>query len=265
MASNALANVTSIRAEVTRPAHCEEHGEFTQRVNSIMGREFASLCPACQAEQKAKEEAEEKARLAWQARQRLEAKLGAAMIPPRFIDKSFEGYRATTPQQQKALGVCIDYAEKFEAHAKAGRCLLMFGKPGTGKTHLAASIANDINHCSGKTAVYRTVGGILQSLKATYSQGATHTEGQVMEGLTTPDLLIIDEVGATKPTEFELAVLFAIVNARYEQVLPTLVVSNLMPAELAGAMGERCVDRLREGGAIALVFDWESARAGVKA
>lgn len=267
MASNAMANVTPIGAagETTQKASCEHHGEYEQRVSKIMGREFKSICPVCQKETKEKEQARERELKEWEDRKRLESKLGASMIPPRFAEKTFESYKAASPQQEKALNTCMDYAANFEAHAKAGRCLLMFGKPGTGKTHLAASIANDVNGFTRKTAVYRTVGGILQSLKATYSNGSTHTEKQIMDGLTTPDLLIIDEIGATKPTDFELATLFAIVNSRYEQVLPTAVVSNLMPAELAGAMGERCVDRLREGGAIVLVFDWESARSKVKA
>lgn len=111
--------------------------------------------------------------------------------------------------------------------------------------------------------LYRTVSSLLQYIKGSYDNRAGYTETEAFESLAKPHLLIIDEVGATKQTEFELAVLFSVINGRYEQQLPTLIVSNLMPAELSQAIGDRCVDRLREGGGIALVFDWDSMRAEV--
>lgn len=264
MASKQMADVIDLHEKPEfRTATCEQHGDFQQRITVIFGRDFSTICPKCHEERVAREEEEERQRRARMASHRLSERLGAAMIPPRFAGKSFDDFQADGEKQKKALSTCMDYAARFPEHAKAGRCLLMFGKPGTGKTHLAAAIANDVIG-AGDTAVYRTVGGIVQSIKATYDHSSGKTEAQVMAAMVGADLLVIDEVGATKTTEFELAVLFAIVNGRYEEVRPTIVVSNLMPAELANAMGDRCVDRLREGGGIALVFDWESARAKVK-
>ena len=74
--------------------------------------------------------------------------------------------------------------------------------------------------------------------------------------------VILDEIGASKekPSDFELATLFTIINSRYEEMRPTVIVTNLPPKELPAAIGDRCVDRLRENGGIVLGFDWESAR-----
>ncbi|PWG68497.1 ATP-binding protein, partial [Enterobacter mori] len=67
-------------------------------------------------------------------------------------------------------------------------------------------------------------------------------------------------VSKEQPSDFELTTLFAIINGRYEQMRPTVVISNLDAEQLPVAMGERCVDRLREGNLIVVPFDWESHR-----
>ncbi len=141
----------------------------------------------------------------------------------------------------------------------------MTGTPGTGKTHLAAAIAGHVIASHNATAVYRTVGGLLQFIKGSYGPQAEYTEAEAFASLVEPSLLIIDEVGATKPTEFELATLFAVINGRYEAQLPTIVISNIDAKELGAVLGDRSVDRLREGRGIGLVFEGASARISRRA
>ncbi len=115
---------------------------------------------------------------------------------------------------------------------------------------------------STHTAAYRTLGGILQAIRATFDGGSGQSEGSILDALIRPSLLVLDEVGASKeaPSDFELSRLFSIINGRYERMLPTIVISNLGAKELPAAMGERSADRLREGGGIVLPFDWASHR-----
>ena len=127
---------------------------------------------------------------------------------------------------------------------------------------LSAGIANEIIAKSSATAVYRTIGAVLQSIRATYDRTTEQTESQILSSLISPSLLILDEIGVSKekPSDFELTTLFAIINGRYEELRPTVIVSNLDGQSLPAAIGERCIDRLREGGVIVIPFEWESQR-----
>lgn len=246
----------------TEPAVCDVHGEYQCNVTTIMGRKFRQGCGACNKIANEKREEESRQSELIKARYELSVKLGSALIPKRFQGKSFESYLAETDQQKAALAKCIDYAVNFKAHKRAGRCMLLLGKPGTGKTHLAIAIANYVMTETSETAVYRTLGGVLQDIRETYDDSTSTNEGWILKGLISPGLLVLDEIGASKEktSDFELTTLFSIINGRYEKELPTVIVSNLGPKELATAIGERSADRLREGGVIVLPFTWESQR-----
>ncbi|AXF52834.1 MAG: ATP-binding protein [Podoviridae sp. ctdb7] len=240
-----------------QPGECEKHGQYAV----IIRKQGQSGCPECarlardEQDQADRQVEHERAAVA-----RLERKLGASLIPRRFMGKTFANYRAETESQRHNLARCKQYAEQFRVHREDGRCLVMTGTPGTGKTHLATAMAGAIMLSTGMTAVYRTVSGMLQYIKGSYGDRAEYTEAQAFSSLIEPDLLVLDEVGATKPSEYELATLFAVINGRYEDQRPTIVISNLDAPRLGEALGERSVDRLREGRGIGLVFEGESER-----
>ena len=82
----------------------------------------------------------------------------------------------------------------------------------------------------------------------------------MLEHYASLDLLIIDEVGVQFGSASELAILQEIINARYESVLPTILISNLTFEQLKDSIGERIVDRVTNGGRNRLAFNWESFR-----
>lgn len=245
-----------------QPAECETHGAYEQKVYAVLGRELRSNCPECSRIAREKSEAAEQADKAMELRMSLARKLGDALIPKRFTTRTLGNYQAENDGQRKALRFCQHYVQIFDEILKTGRCMVLIGKPGTGKTHLGAGMANELLHNTSRTAVYRTVGAILQAIRSTYDKHSERSEAEILSSLIDPDLLVLDEVGVSKeqPSDFELTTLFAIINGRYEQERPTVVISNLEASQLPAAMGDRCVDRLREGGMIAVPFDWESQR-----
>lgn len=234
-----------------QPARCDTHGEYSAVMLRAGG---VSGCPICASDKRDMEELERK-RFQFRTLQH-----DAAKIPKRFADKSFAGFVVSFPSQQVALDACMEYVDNFSKHKREGRCMLLLGKVGTGKTHLATSAASFLINERMVKAIYRTVGSVIGDIKATFSDKSGDSEAHIMRELIGADLLVLDEVGATKQSEFELATLFSIINGRYEQGRPMIIVSNLSPAELNDALGVRCVDRIRENGCIGVAFEWESQR-----
>lgn len=238
---------------------CETHGEYQATLTRFRDRETWSTCEKCQQEKRDAENRAEQERAAIEAKRvSIEKRLGGACIPPRFQGKGFDNYLVENDGQKKALAKCLRYADQFQDNLKTGKSLLLLGGVGTGKTHLANAIANKVIREQGKTVLYSTVGNILRFIRSTFN-GSETSELEAYQVFSDPDLLIIDEIGVQKASEFELMALFDIINDRYENMVPTIIISNHGVDELSNYLGDRVVDRLREGGEL-IVFNWSSNR-----
>jgi DNA replication protein DnaC len=183
--------------------------------------------------------------------------LGRAAIPVRFVGRTFDSYRADTPAQVAALTAARDYAENFERHSRSGESLLMLGKAGTGKSHLASAILQAIMpaHCG----LYTTAADVIEMVRETWRRDSEKSQARVLHLLSTVPLLVIDEVGVQYGTESEQNTLFQIIDRRYRDRRPVILMANLQPAELQQLLGDRVYDRLRES-AKTLMFTWDSYR-----
>lgn len=243
-----------------RAAVCPNHGAYTAtgtRYTIGRGREVWTPCPGCAAERA--EADREAAELERQQRERaaMEEMLGRAAIPVRFIGRSFDNYRAETPGQRAALTAARDYAENFHRHARTGESMLMLGKAGTGKSHLASSILQAI--MPAYCGLYSTAADVIEMVRETWRRDSERSQGRVMHLLSTVPLLVIDEVGVQYGTESEQNTLFQIIDRRYRDRRPVILMANLQPAELQQLLGDRVYDRLREVSKV-LTFDWDSYR-----
>ena len=238
---------------------CSEHGAYTS--TNFIGEHWTE-CPKCMmirrdAEAKADIERDKQAAIEREQR-RWAAKVGSAAIPERFKDRTLESYVAKTSGQQKALAFATEYAENFDLVLKEGRSAIFVGKVGTGKTHLAIGIALSIMQ-QQRSALFVTVQRLIRRVKDSWHT-KEETESQVVDVFASPDLLVLDEVGVQFGSEFEKQVLFDVLNTRYENRKPSILLSNIPKEQLSDYLGERVTDRLRENGGKVIGFDWESYR-----
>lgn len=247
---------------------CEKHGDFECRTRIYTGTIIKipprpSICPGCMRDELIKLQAE-KIRIDEDFRKRnVERLLDSLDIPNRFLSCTLQNYEPVNDDAQRVLKVCQAYANRWTERLKKGGGLVMCGKPGTGKNHLALAIARHAITEHQSSAVFTTALKIAREYKSTWSKGSTRTEDDVIRYFTKPDLLIIDEVGVQFGSDAEKLIMFEIINTRYERMKPTILISNQTKEELAAFIGERVIDRMSDGGGCTLSFTWDSYRSKV--
>lgn len=265
--SNSLRVTIEELEKIPRQLTCKKHGSFNLKTTEpFLGKCFVnSVCSECLSEfddlvsEKEKEIEEERTARATEERvKKRMSDLKGRGVSKRSIDKSFFNYTADTKEKEIALNKCKHLCEKVKKDEKAFN-LIMTGGVGTGKTHLANSAVIDL-YDSNKCGVRMNMIDIIRRIKRTWSKDSDESESDVIEMFVKTDLLIIDEVGVQFNSDTEKMFIFDIINGRYEECLPTVIISNLDINGVKDVIGDRCVDRLREDGGKVVAFTWDSYR-----
>ncbi len=146
------------------------------------------------------------------------------------------GRAETAKEMRSILDVCRDYAEHLDGW------LVLTGSVGTGKTHLAYAIAGAVMG-RGRSVYAHTTPDLLDKLRSGYNDG---TYDEWMESLKDVGLLVLDDLGTERATDWAEQALFQIINHRYSKRLPLVVTTNLNVTD-AKRMDARLVSRLLEG------------------
>ena len=132
---------------------------------------------------------------------------------------------------------------------------MLSGNPGTGKSHLAAAILQFI--LPKHVGAYMTLMDLIRKLRDTWRRDSEMSESQLLAKLQAIPLLVIDEVGVQYGTDGERSILFDVMDRRYREMRPTILMTNLGKDDFRAAVGDRVFDRLTEV-ARWVPFDWQS-------
>jgi len=177
-------------------------------------------------------------------------------VPVRFKDCCFANYNPPNDKAKKALMSFVNY--EFD------HSLILIGGVGTGKTHLAVALCLAAVEF-GRMTILTTLSEIIREVKSSWKNKATDefgrqmTEQEVIDKYSTVNFLVIDEIGSQYGSDSERIVISEIINNRYNSTRPTVIIGNITLSQAQEYLGERVIDRLKDGGEV-IVFDWESYR-----
>ena len=174
-----------------------------------------------------------------------------ARIPPRYARCTLDNFLVYPNERlTAALTQARRFADAFPAVQK-GLCLI--GPPGIGKTHIAVSILRYLVEHKHVHGLFYDVRDLLRVIRSTYNPVVRTAEMDILRPVMTAELLVLDDLGAEKPSEWVEETMNLIVNTRYNERRPTIFTTNYLdlPDEaeidtLKARVGFRLHSRLHE-------------------
>lgn len=155
----------------------------------------------------------------------MEALKRQSLMDERLRDVSFDSFRKTNDNAYN-LKLCLRYANHFDEMLAKNQGLLFYGGVGTGKTFAAACIANHLLN-QRIPVIMTSFVKLLESM-----QGSSEDDSALIARLNRAKLLIIDDLGAERSTDYALEKVYDIVDSRYRAKLPIILTTNLSMTEL---------------------------------
>jgi DNA replication protein DnaC len=188
---------------------------------------------------------------------RFEAARLWAMAGKRYQRCTLDNFVADTPEKKAVVAVLSEYAANMRDMIESGTNVILSGAPGTGKDHLLAGLCHVALEC-GFTVDWRGGSELWLRLRRSIDE---RNEYDMIAEIVRPDVLVLSDPipPHTEPTNYERAMLYAIVHRRYSNLRPIWVSMNCGRSRAEEILGLAVADRLRHG-AVSIACQWDTYR-----
>ena len=147
-----------------------------------------------------------------------------ACIPPRYHRCTLASFAARTPTQSAAYSIAARYCERFaQERGATGLGLVFHGGPGTGKTHIAVAVLAELVATHRVRGRFWEFAALLNEITRSYGAIARSGASGPLESAIAADVLVLDDLGTRKMTDWADDTLFDVLNQRYMMCRPTLI------------------------------------------
>ena len=159
-------------------------------------------------------------------------RLAKAGIPQRYSGTTLDNFNvdggADAERLFEARALSLRYVESFVGAGGEFRetGLLYVGPPGVGKTHLAVGVLRALIERYAVRGRFVDFTSLVHQIQSTFDPGSEESKRQVLDPVIDAEVLVLDELGAQRPTAFVNDMLYLILNTRYTRCLPTIFTTN---------------------------------------
>lgn len=181
--------------------------------------------------------------------ERAARRLKRAAVPRRYEHCTLESYETGFPSSHRSQGTALMRARKFvESYPLEtdGTGLLLTGSIGVGKTHLATGILQALVVERGAVGLFYDYRDLLKQVQNSYNSQVRETEMEILRPVFEAEVLVLDELGAAKPTDWVWDTVAHILNTRYNDRRTTIITTNYANLPPLGVGGGETAARLRE-------------------
>ncbi len=164
-----------------------------------------------------------------------------AKFPPRYENCDLASY---VTDVQSSLAAAKITAQQFITNYPVDKIgLLLIGPSGAGKTHLSVAILRELIAQKGIACLFCDYRDLLKQIQNSYNPSVQVTELDLLRPVFQAEVLVLDDLGAVKPTEWVWDMVSVILNTRYNENRTTIITSNFMDGPAAAVSGPRAVAR----------------------